>query len=119
MEWASKLWGRTRRLLLLPHLQLDEAEGLAGGASSLHKHREKHNAFLVLSGGLDLFVPFGDREIIWTRLAPRDCVTIPAGTKHRMVFLTECRLLEIYTAMGLGPVDPEDIVRFDEGRAPK
>lgn len=119
MEWASKLWGRTRRLLILPDCQLDEIEGKAGGASSLHRHKEKHNAFLVLAGGLDLFVSYGDTEAILKRLTTRDAFTVPAGLKHRMVFLTDCRALEIYTPAGLGPVDPEDIVRFDEGRAPK
>ena len=119
MEWSTKLWGRTRRLLLLPDCQVDEVSGLRGGASSMHMHREKHNAFLILQGGMDILVPVGAGEVIFKRLVARDCVTIPAGTKHRMVFVTDCRALEIYTPAGLGPVDPADIVRFDEGRSPE
>jgi mannose-6-phosphate isomerase-like protein (cupin superfamily) len=119
MEWSQKLWGRTRRLLVLPGYQVDEIEGRRGGESSLHLHKEKHNSFLCIEGGLDILVPFGDQEMIWKRLTPRDCVTVPAGTKHRMRFVTDCRALEIYVPLGpgSGPVDPEDIVRFDEGRS--
>ena len=116
MEWSQKLWGRTRRLLLLPDCQVDEVSGRRGGASSMPLHRDKHNAFLVLEGGLDILVPEGTYEVIFKRLVARDACTIPAGTKHRMVFVTDCRALEIYTPAGLGPVDPDDIVRFDEGR---
>lgn len=119
MEWSQKIWGQTRRLLLLPDCQLDEVSGRRGGASSLHLHREKHNAFVVVSGGMDILVPIGAGEVIYKRLVARDCCTIPAGMKHRMLFAMDCRAFELYTPAGLGPVDPEDIVRFDEGRSPE
>ena len=122
IAWQEKLWGRCRHLYADDRVQLDEIAGAQGGASSLHLHAGKHNTFLVTRGVLDVFTTFsvppdGEIEAIERRLTTGDTLTIKAGRKHRMVFVTYAEGYELYTAAGPTPLDPADIVRFDEGRA--
>lgn len=113
---TQKLWGTTETIFLNAQLQIDHVRGLAGGASSMHLHRGKANTFIVVRGVLG--VRFSD-DVLWRVLAENESFTVRPGIKHRMTFLADCEAIEVYHAEPGTKIDPVDIVRFDEGWAPK
>lgn len=105
-----KAWGWTQRLVELPELVICRANGKAGKASSLHLHDTLHNAFFVLDGCVRVdFQNGGTRH-----LKRGQSLVVPAGTQHRMVFVQDSELLEIYYTDGV-KVDPNDIRRMLPG----
>lgn len=103
----TKLWGTCETLIDTPTLKVDRIYGLAGGASSLHRHMAAHNLFCVQRGVLDLFI--GD--ILWKRLAANQSLVVPAGNWHRMAFALDTEAIEVYYPEPGGLLLPEDICR--------
>jgi mannose-6-phosphate isomerase-like protein (cupin superfamily) len=82
----------------------------AGHALSLQYHVAKDETMRVLSGSCELHwgqTP-GDRELIAVILAPGSTVRIPAGLVHRLVALTDVRIIEVSTP------EIDDVVRLED-----
>lgn len=108
-------WGQSQHLHMTETLDLAIARGKAGGRSSLHTHQSKRNWFLVVEGIVRVVAIEGDREHafdVWPGVA----VSVAPGVPHRMEFITDATLYELYTAAKGQTVDLADIQRFDEGR---
>lgn len=124
----DKAWGTTENGEMFG-VQCSRITIKLGGFCSCHFHERKSNIFIVIEGILRVITY--DREsrdaieftgnlnvskvpkfITYRDLLPSDIITIDAGIAHRFFALTECKALEIYLG---DDVDPDDIVRFDEG----
>ena len=84
----------------------------AGQALSLQFHREKDETIHVQSGKL-LFVVDEGQGLIEKQMNPGESYHIKPLTKHRMVALTDCDILEVSTP------ELDDVVRLEDayGRA--
>ena len=71
----------------------------AGHALSLQYHVHKDETMRVLDGRCELHLGRepGSRELEVSRLGPGDARRIPPGTLHRLVALTDPRVLEVST----------------------
>lgn len=111
-----KLWGENHPISLTESFELHHATIREGGFSSRHKHERKFNLFYVVTGALHLYIYDADsdkpRESIL--LTSRERYTVPPGVFHRFEAMTNVELLESYW-VSEGTVDPNDIVRTDEG----
>jgi mannose-6-phosphate isomerase-like protein (cupin superfamily) len=107
------LWGQSTTLHVDGETELVRCAGYAGGASSLHLHRRKFNTFMLVSGKMRLSIE--ETDVI---MSGGDSFTVRPGVRHRMAFVTDALLFELYAAIPGGSIEPGDIVRFDEGRKP-
>lgn len=119
-----KKWGNTERVRLDATVEIARARIVPGGYSSLHRHRRKHNYFIVLSGELEIthvvgIEDLGVDETLRYVLKPGDNLSpltvVAADRWHRFKALTHVDVLEVYTSADGSPVDPDDIERQDEG----
>ncbi|MEN6507109.1 MAG: cupin domain-containing protein [Planctomycetaceae bacterium] len=108
-------WGQSQHLHMTETLDLAIARGKAGGRSSMHTHQNKRNWFLVVEGCVRV-VECADGGEYSFDLRPGHAVSVPPGIPHRMEFVTDATLYELYTAAEGQTVDLADIQRFDEGR---
>ncbi len=87
----------------------------AGHALSLQYHVRKDETMRVLSGRCELHIGGapGSRELEVVVLEPGGTVRIPPGTVHRLVALSDVRIIEVSTP------EVDDVVRLDDryGRA--
>lgn len=109
-----KLWGVSQHLFVGANTDLAIAYGKAGGASSLHYHKYKHNTFVVLSGEVSIRGRMGRLA----RLGPQDSYTVPALVSHQMVFNEDTILHELYQAVDGHPIELGDIIRLEDGWGP-
>jgi len=113
-QWQTKDWGKTRHLYRDRNVSVAEVLGIARSASSLHVHHHKHNTFAVLAGLIE----------VWARSGLIGCVRageallVPAGVRHRMVFMQDTLLHEFYQALPGKTLDLGDIERLDPGWKP-
>lgn len=119
MRTEKKLWGVARHKYADDSVQLVEIEGDAGAASSLHHHEKKENTFLVGSGQIDIYyADEGGDEYLRTSLTRQDQpFSVPSMQRHRMVFRTETKAVELYCADPGEVLDVNDIVRHADGWA--
>ncbi len=87
----------------------------AGHALSLQYHVRKDETMRVLEGWCELHLGRepGSRKLEVAVMGPGDARRIPPGTLHRLVALTDLRVLEVSTP------ELEDVVRLEDryGRA--
>ncbi len=85
----------------------------AGHKLSLQFHRVKDETIHLHAGELILVVE-EDGALVERRLAPGESYRILPGTKHRMVAVTDCEILEVSTP------EVDDVVRLEDsyGRVP-
>lgn len=103
-EWIQKVWGRTRPLVLEDSLHIFECEAVAGGYCSIHRHTNKSNTFLLLSGEIAVstfsVLPSqpGAPVLVFRAAISREneATCIPAGILHRFYADSSSRFLEIY-----------------------
>ncbi len=107
-------WGTSRHLYVSKTTSLATAIGKAGGASSLHFHESKQNAFIVIEGIVEIW---GENSLI-ANLRPQEACVVSAGTLHRMVFMTDAALPELYQVIRNQTMDLTDIVRVQPGWKP-
>ncbi len=112
-------WGWSRHLFNNDLVDVAVAVGRKGGCSSWHLHQHKSNTFIVREGRVRI-----DREPAWSEqcgleFGPGEGTTVPAGVVHRMTFVTDARLYEVYVADPGKTVDLADIVRLDVGTEPE
>lgn len=104
MNWIQKPWGWTACLVSDPDREFWMCYVLAGGFSSMHWHRSKHNR--IYSRSAKLRVTIGTEFVT---LDPGEHVDIPAGVPHRFEVLSSGSVWESYW----GKCGTEDIVRLD------
>ena len=109
--WGHELWwAQTDRYVgKLLHVK-------AGHRLSLQYHQEKDETIHLWSGELLLVLDEGDGQgLVEHHLAPGQSYRVKPLTRHRMVALTDCDLLEVSTP------EVEDVVRLEDayGRAGK
>ena len=85
----------------------------AGEALSLQYHERKEETLRVLDGSVRLITGLQVSTLESLDLGPGKAFHIAPGVIHRMVALTDCRLLEVSTP------ELEDVVRLEDryGRA--
>jgi quercetin dioxygenase-like cupin family protein len=100
--WGHELiWARTERYVgKLLHIN-------AGHALSLQYHRVKDETISLLLGTLRLQLGNGD-ELIERILEPGQSVHLTPGTRHRMIAVTDCDVLEASTP------ELDDVVRLED-----
>jgi mannose-6-phosphate isomerase-like protein (cupin superfamily) len=109
--WGHELWWAQaeRYVGKLLHVK-------AGHRLSLQFHERKDETIHLWSGELLLVVDDGDGQgLVERRMAPGQSYRIRPGTRHRMVAVTDCDILEASTP------EVEDVVRLEDayGRAGK
>lgn len=78
---------------------------LSGHRTSLQAHKHRDEYWYVVDGKLMVFVDTETRI-----LNPGETCTVPKNTKHRMIGITDTRVLEI----SRGDFDENDIQRFQD-----
>lgn len=109
-----KLWGWTQTLLLTESAHVAYAVLHEGGFSSRHYHDKLWNRFYVVQGTLQVLV-YRNNKVEWVELGAGQALDIEPGVEHRMLAVTNCELIEAYWTEYDVDVDPEDIVRKDNG----
>jgi len=108
--WGHELWwAQTDRYVgKLLHVK-------AGHKLSLQYHERKDETIHLWSGELLLVLDEGEGKLTEHRLQPGQSYHVKPFTKHRMVAVTDCDILEASTP------EVEDVVRLEDayGRAPK
>ena len=106
--WGHELWWAVtdRYVGKLLHVQ-------AGKKLSLQYHVVKDETIHVQRGELLLVIDEGG-ELVERRMLPGETRHIPPGTRHRMIAITDCDILEVSTP------ELDDVVRLDDdyGRVP-
>ena len=109
---TGKDWGTTQCCLATPLVEFHRISILPMHQCSLHVHRRKANAFIVLSGELMIDTVKDDRTTDTTVLGPGEFTTVGPGEFHR--FRTGpagCECIEVYYLEQLA----EDIERRGRG----
>ncbi|HEY9024372.1 MAG TPA: phosphomannose isomerase type II C-terminal cupin domain [Burkholderiaceae bacterium] len=103
-------WGGYVVLCSTPSVWVKKLFIHGGERTSLQRHRERSEAWYVLSGRIEVVV--GNRA--W-HCVPGDAVLVPQGRLHRITGLSDACVLEV----AYGRVRESDIVRDDDdyGRA--
>lgn len=88
-----------------------------GGYCSIHYHERKSNLFIVRQGILRVIryarTQWGEIAIEdYHDLSPSDIINVEPMRLHMFFALTECEAVEMYLG---DTVDPDDIVRLEEG----
>jgi mannose-6-phosphate isomerase-like protein (cupin superfamily) len=115
--WIEKSWGWFRTLFRDDQVEIVEAEIVAGGYSSQHKHLYKSNTFQVITGELEVQTyPASLKPTKYVLTPTADSITIPAFVPHKFFAPQATRLIETYVASQRGrAIEPDDIVRFSDG----
>ena len=107
MRVSGKAWGTTREIR--PDIHLIRV--IAGGYCSVHRHRHRHNGFLVLEG--QLLVRIWQEECVDVlALGKHDYTEVVPGRWHQFEALTSASAIEMYWT---DPASPEDIERRSVG----
>ncbi len=111
----GKVWGTTQEAMNNGRVSAHLLRVEAGGYCSEHRHAEKTNLFLVISGSLEILVwPAGADEgqkPDMTILGPGETTVIRPGDWHRFRALEDAVAIEIYE----GNLAGEDITRRTPG----
>ena len=123
-DWKEKFWGRMRTIYWDDQVEIIECEIEAGGFSSVHKHLDKDNSFIVLSGELEVSLYPSSLRPQKHRLTPQisttmddSMLTVVPCVPHKFMALQKTRLIEIYRAHHGKPLRPGegDICRSSDG----
>lgn len=123
--FQRKVWGAVQHVFNSPDVAVSVLKVNAGFRCSRHWHENRCNQFILVSGKIDIWTWTDENELRSTPNLPywidrmsldSECrtVKIAAGVPHMFVVRESGLVVEIYTPDG-GPVDIDDIVRFDEG----
>lgn len=120
-NWEDKIWGCVQHVFCSPRVAISVLQTLEGYRCSRHLHRRRDNRFIVLTGALEVWEWPNEEHVRLYPMGPStvhtsEDVTIKAGKPHMFRVRQSGLVVEIYTPSG-GPVDIDDIVRFDEGAA--
>lgn len=120
--WEQKCWGSVQHVFNSPDVAVSVLKINAEFRCSRHFHRSRDNRFLLVSGLVQIqewtteerarAYPENPDSKYW--LFPGKSHVVPAGVPHLFKVIVGGMMVEVYTPAG-GPVDINDIVRFDEG----
>ena len=110
---TEKVWGTTECVLATPLIEIHRLKIKPKFQCSLHTHKRKWNAFIVISGELEIIEAKADHvPPDKTILHPGDFLMAPPGEHHRFrTGILPCEAYEIYYPDALS----EDIERKDTG----
>lgn len=110
---VGKVWGVTEVVIATPLFELHKLTIKPQHQCSLHVHRHKWNAFVVVSGRLFIDVAKNNYPLIdVTELAPGQTTAVKPGEHHRFRTGDEpCEAYEMYYPETLS----DDIERKDHG----
>lgn len=100
--WGHELWWALTEKYVGKLLHVK-----AGHKLSLQYHQVKDETIHLQSGELLLVIEV-DGALVEQRLAPGESRHIRPGTKHRMVAVTDCDILEVSTP------EVDDVVRLED-----
>jgi len=110
MSNIHKIWGERRRILLTKQTEIDLLYLKKDCFCSTHKHSDKINRFIVVSGKVKIETDYGikilhDNES-WDVYPPRT---------HRFYALEDSIMVECAFVEGNKEIDPNDIDRRSQG----
>jgi mannose-6-phosphate isomerase-like protein (cupin superfamily) len=105
---VDKPWGHEEIFAETPHYVGKILFIRKGEALSLQYHEVKDETLRVLDGELELIAGPDIERLESHLLGPESVFHVPPGTLHRMVALTDCRLLEVSTN------HLDDVVRLED-----
>lgn len=110
---TGKVWGTTETMIETPLMELHRLSIMPHHQCSLHVHRRKWNAFIVMSGVLYIDVVKNDYPLTdTTELRAGEVMAVRPGEHHRFRTGSEpCEAFEVYYPDGLS----DDIERKDHG----
>lgn len=109
MSNIFKVWGERRRILLDDKNEIDLLYLKKDSFCSTHKHKNKINKFVVVSGSVKIEAEFGD-----VVLGKNRTWTVNPPIKHRFVALEDSVMIEI-AYVKEGKISPDDIEREKQG----
>ena len=117
--WELKCWGKVQHVFNSPDVAVSVLKVNKGFRCSVHYHKHRINGFTVVSGKIKIcswLVGETPERPVWSTniLRTGDTVNIPIRYPHMFEVIESGIIVEVYTPDG-GPVDINDIVRFDEG----
>ncbi len=100
--WGYELiWAHTNRYVgKILHIR-------KGESLSYQYHEIKDETVYLLHGSMEMETGVEEGRVK-RRLEPGDCVHIPPGTRHRMLALEDCDILEVSTP------ELDDVVRLED-----
>lgn len=107
----AKVWGSTQLLFAHHGVECHQIRFQAGYRSSKHRHMQKWNRFVVLSGNLSVVIfRSGDiRE--HTTISKGQVTDVPPGVWHQFEVLEDGEALEFYWVV----LEANDIERLNSG----
>ena len=118
--WMPKCWGEVQHVFNSPDVGVSVLKVVKGFRCSRHYHQHRANKFLVVSGSITVHTWLEDDHPLksnpWSMhiLRTGDILSVQARLPHMFVVRESGLVIEVYTP-GDGPVDVDDIARFDEG----
>lgn len=111
---TGKVWGSTETVISTPLFAAHRLSISANSECSLHVHRKKWNAFVVLAGVLYIDVEKNDYKLTdTTRLTAGEMTTVAPGEYHRFrTMAAPCEAYEFYYLDSLS----DDIDRKNVGK---
>ena len=116
----EKVWGTVTHIFCSDDVALSHLETMAGYRCSAHRHEDRVNFFLCLTG--KIVVKQWSEHSIEPKLSfaltlrkGESCV-VPNGMSHQFEVVESGTVVEVYwPGKGCGPVRLDDIVRYDVG----
>ena len=118
-ETIKHRWGSSKYLYRDSNIALAYARGKGDGASSLHTHAHKSNAYVGIYGSVSIETHDETGLISYQRLHAGDTCLVPSGVPHRMHFLADTELYELYMADQGENISLADIDRTEDGWTPE
>lgn len=123
--WERKVWGEVQHVFNSPDVAVSVLKVKEGFRCSRHWHEYRCNQFILVSGRIEVWSWSSEGDLTdwpnppsWIDVlsleGDEQSCKVPAETPHMFVVRESGLVVEIYTPDG-GPVDINDIVRFDEG----
>ena len=109
MESIHKIWGERRRILLTDNSEIDLLYLKKDSFCSTHRHKQKSNKFVVISGKVKIETEFAQQI-----LKKDDSFTVKPPLTHRFVALEDSIMVELAYRKD-GKIDPSDIFRISQG----
>lgn len=104
-----KIWGERRRILLDDKNEIDLLYLKKNSFCSWHKHLEKINRFILVSGKVSIITEFGTKE-----LKINEPFDVLPPLKHRFVIQEDSVMIEM-AYVEKGNINPDDITRIAQG----
>jgi len=109
MENIFKIWGERRRIHLDNKTEIDILYLKKDTFFSTHKHKNKINKFILISGGVIIESEYGDKI-----LGVNESWVVRPPLKHRFVCTHDAIMIEM-AYVEEGTIDPDDINRESLG----